>query len=412
MIFERRSLRAFLLLLLSSPSAGLGCGSSNVVPPLWLGRPGDALPASTASNVFWIEASVNGDPGPQVIVDTGAPIALLHVEAFNGAVPLGPGRVATLTLGGTTIWKAPTVGDHVARGQTLAPDGRLDGGLLGFTIFGQFETSFNYRDKQVVVGAAPPPDGLMAPLVVPFSIEGGGAGPVSAGGEIIRYPASRVTVSTTVEGRALNLLLDTGASWVGLRSDVFGTIVQDGRRQLTMEATLAQGATSTSVARLRTVSVSGEEVSGPVAASAATVDGLLEHLSVEVGHRIDGLLGAPYLREFYVAVDYPNRTLRLHRYPNRAHVLDDYRRVGIELSAGISPLGNTYNVHRVYPGTDAATKGIQVDDPLVAIDGQFLSGLDPAAADRLLLGDVGTSRQLQFPSRALDVLVDELLPLP
>src|SRR5260221_3603953 len=192
MIFERRSFGALLLLSSFSLSAEFGCGGSDVVPPLWLGRPGDALPASTASNVFWIEASVNGDPGPQVIVDTGAPIALLHVEAFNGAVRLGRGRVAALTLGGTTIWKAPTVGDHVARDDTLAPNGQLNGGLLGFTIFGQFETSFNYRDSQVVVGAAPPPDGLLAPLVVPFSLEGGGAGPATPGGEVIRYPASRV----------------------------------------------------------------------------------------------------------------------------------------------------------------------------------------------------------------------------
>jgi hypothetical protein len=411
MISERRSLAARLLWPLFLLLAELGCGSSDVVPPLWLGRPGDALPASTAANVFWIEAVVNGDPGPQVIVDTGAPIALLHVEAFNGAVPLGPGRVAALTLGGTTIWKAPTVGDHVAPGHSLAPNGRPDGGLLGFTIFGQFETSFNYRDNQVVVGAAPPPEGLLAPFVVPFSLEGGGAGPVSQGGEIIRYPASRVIVPTTVEGRPLMLLLDTGASWVGIRSTVFASIVQDGRRQLTMEATLAQGATTTSIARLRAVSVAGEEVSGPVAASAKTVDGLLDHLAVEVGHPIDGLLGAPYLREFYVAIDYPNRTLRLQRYATRAHILDDYRRVGIELSAAISPFGNSFAVHRVYPGTDAATKGVKVDDPLLAIDGQVLSGLDPASVDRLLRGDVGATRQLQFPSRTLDVLIDELLPL-
>src|SRR5260221_12743490 len=110
MIFERRSFGALLLLSSFSLSAEFGCGGSDVVPPLWLGRPGDALPASTASNVFWLEASVTGDPGPEVIVDTGAPVALLHVGAFNGAVPLGPVRVAALTLGGATLWKLPTGG--------------------------------------------------------------------------------------------------------------------------------------------------------------------------------------------------------------------------------------------------------------------------------------------------------------
>ena len=45
--------------------AAIGCGSPDVLPPLWVGRPGDALPASTASNVFWVRADVDGVPGPR-----------------------------------------------------------------------------------------------------------------------------------------------------------------------------------------------------------------------------------------------------------------------------------------------------------------------------------------------------------
>src|SRR5258706_15371664 len=170
MISSRQSSWAALLCLCA---AQLGCGTSvDVVPPLCLGRPGDRLPASTASNVFWVEAGVNGNPGPQVIVDTGAPIALLHVEAFDGAVPLGSSRVATMTLGATTLWKVPTVGDHEPHANTLTPTGQRDGGIVGFTVFGQFEMSFNYRDNQVVIGASPPPDGVLDPVSVPFGLEG------------------------------------------------------------------------------------------------------------------------------------------------------------------------------------------------------------------------------------------------
>lgn len=381
------------------------------MPPLWLGQLGRGLPASTASNVFWIQADVNGDPGPQVIVDTGAPIALLHVEAFNGAVPLGPGRVATLTIGGTTLWKVPTVGDN-GGSNSLTPTGQPDGGLLGFTVFGQFEMSFNYRDKQLVVGAAPVAEGVFTVVTVPFSLEGGGSGPVLAGGESIRFPASRVIVPAVVEGVPVTLLLDTGASWIGLHSRVYQSIIADGRQQLSMDAALAQGATITNIARLRTVSVAGEEVANPVAASAATVDDLLAHLSFEVGHTVDGLLGAPYLREFYVTIDYPNRTLRLHRYASREHILDDYHRVGIEIGAHLSNAGNTFFVQVVYPGTDAEAKGVTVGENLVAIDGELLSGLDFASVDRRLKGDVGASLQLQFADRTLDVRINELLPLP
>jgi hypothetical protein len=410
MTFSRRLSAAALFGL----AAQLGCGNSvEVVPPLWLGRPGDRLPASTASNVFWVEADVDGQPGPQVIVDTGAPIALLHVEAFNGAVPAGSGIVATMTLGGTTLWKVPTVGDHEPHKDTLTATGQRDGGIVGFTVFGQFEMSFNYRDNQVVIGAAPPPDGVLEPVVVPFSLEGGGAGPITEGGEVIRFPASRVILPALVEGRPVTLLLDTGASWVGLRSTLFNAIVQDGRAQLSVEATLAQGTATTNVARLRSVSVAGAVVQDPVAASAETVDELMNHLSAEVGHTIDGLLGAPYLREFYVTVDYPNRVLRLHRYADESHVLDDYRKVGVEVAGILSAGGNSFVVQKVYPGTDAEKQGIHKLDNILAIDGELLFTLDVSSVDRKLRGPVGASRKLDLAGpRTVNVLIDELLPLP
>ena len=419
MICDRRSFaaRAPWIVLPCLVMIGLGCGSSPaIIPPLWLGLPGDRLPASTAANVFWVEADIDGDPGPQVVVDTGAPIALLHVESFNGAVPLGSGQVAAMTIGGTTLWKVPTYGDHdpsLPTSRSLTPTGLPDGGLIGFTVFGQFEMSFNYRDDLVVIGAAPLPDGVLAPVSVPFSLEGGGVGSVSMGGDVIQFPASRVVVPVTVEGRQLTLLIDTGASWVGLRTNIYGSLIEDGRGQLTVDATLAQGMAVTNITRLRSVIIGGLEVTGAVGASAASVDGLMSDLSYEVGHQIDGLLGAPYLREFYVTVDYPNRTLRLYRFADQSYVLDDYRRVGIELSTLISPTGNSFAVRLVYPGTDAELKGIHKGDILVSIDGQFLFGLDAAAVDRKLRGSVGTSRQLQFAgSRTVDVLIDELLPLP
>ena len=186
----------------------------------------------------------------------------------------------------------------------------------------------------------------------------------------------------------------------------------DGRGQLSAQANLAMGNASTKIARLRSVVVGGVEIVDAPAASAASVDALLNSLSAEVHHTVDGLLGAPYLREFYVVVDYPTSTLHLHRFTDRSYVLDDYRRVGIELGALLNPAGNVFRVQQVYTGSDADRQGIRQAETLVAIDGVLLSSLDLATVDRMLRGQVGSTKSLQFSDRTLDVRVDELLPLP
>ncbi|HEX9294683.1 MAG TPA: hypothetical protein VF881_02580, partial [Polyangiaceae bacterium] len=121
---RRRSLVVVLFCL------GAGCGgSAGPVPLLWLGKNGVHLPASTAANVFWVDLGIDGRETAPVVVDTGAPIALLHPEAFHGAVPKGSGRVAAMSLGGTILWKVPTVG--ITGDDSFAPNGQRFGGIIG-----------------------------------------------------------------------------------------------------------------------------------------------------------------------------------------------------------------------------------------------------------------------------------------
>jgi len=166
------------------------------------------------------------------------------------------------------------------------------------------------------------------------------------------------------------------------------------------------------VTRLRSVEVQGLEVTSAVAAAAADVDDLLSGVSSEIAEPIDGLLGAAFLREFFVKVDYPEGRLELHRYIDESHVVDEYRRVGITIRGLIDSSGITYAVQRVFEGTDAARQQITVNDDLLAIDGQTLASLDIATVDRMLLGAVGSTHRLTLSTRTIDVLVDELLPLP
>jgi len=402
--------KAFCAAVLISAAVSCG-GSSDPVPLVWVGKAGEHLPASTAASVFWVQADVNGVPGPQVIIDTGAPFALLNVEAFRpGLVAYGKSHVATMTLGDTVLWKVPTVGVH--GDGSPAPNGGAFGGILGFSVFGQFPMSFNYRDQQVVVAGAAAPTEVLPVVAVPFALEGGGVGALPEESGVLKFAPSRVILQATIEGTARTFLLDTGASWVALRTALFQSLAADGRGQLTDDASLATGNAKTNVMRLRSVSVQGLEVKDAVAASGAKVDDLIDNLVTEVGHPVDGLLGAPFLRQFYVTVDYPRRTLYLYRYASEAHIHDEYRRVGFDLAPSITPSGVIYAVHHVFPGTDALAKGIHAGERLLQIDGMPVGGLDTVYVDQKLLGAVGSTHTLEFADRTLDVLVEDLLPLP
>jgi hypothetical protein len=354
--------------------------------------------------VFSVQADIDGVPGARVLVDTGAPYASLDVDAFGGTVPLGAGRVATITLGGTVLWKVPTYGVH---GGTAGAN--AGGGILGFTVFGQFAMSFNYRDSTVTVGPASLPDGLLDPIVLPMNLEGGGPG-LLPNGSVQQFAPSRIILNATIEGASRVVLLDTGASSVALRTDVFQSIASDGRAQSQGVVRLVSGDANTTVMRLNSVSVASTVAEGPLAVAGSGIDELLNGLGQEVGHPVDGLLGAPFLQHYFVTIDYPAGQIVLRPYTSDAHIVDPYHRVGIIIQGLLGATSTTYLVANVFPGTDAARQGIRVGEALLAIDQVGLADLDFQAADDKLSGPVGLKHQLHFATRTLSVQVDDLLP--
>ena len=384
-----------------------GCaGPPDSIPSLFIGPARERVNASDATSGIWVEARVDGEPGPQVLVDTGSPFALLYPQAFHGAVPNGAGTVASLALGETTLWKVPTLGIDGAG--AIAPDGGPMGGVLGYSVFGQFAVSFNFRDRQLALGTVPFPDGVLPAVVTPFSLEGGGAGQLPGGGAPIAFSASRVLLSASVESIPVTLMFDSGASWVVLESALLASLTADGRPTLATSASLARGTATVSLTRVRRVSLAEAQVDDVVGAASAGTDELLTTLSQEVGRPVEGLLGAEFLRHYYATVDYPRRFVELRRYADEEFLVDSYQRVGIELAFDAAREG--YLVAQVYPGTNAEEQGIRIGDIVRAVDGTSLVKLGPAAAERTLLGTVGTLRHVDFENRAVDVRVDDLLP--
>ena len=117
---------------------------------------------------------------------------------------------------------------------------------------------------------------------------------------------SLVVVPVTINGRGpFRFLLDTGASNTFLSSAVADSLgIPDGRRELLISA---GGDVPVSMRTLKTMSVGAAH---------------LENIEIAVGDviliktlKVDGILGADYLRRFKVSIDYDNRLVDFEPSP-------------------------------------------------------------------------------------------------
>jgi hypothetical protein len=193
-----------------------------------------------------------------------------------------------------------------------------------------------------------------------------------------------------------------------VRTSVFSTLTADGRKTLSgLPITTVAGVMSAQVARTKTITVGGEAVLGSVVMS--TDDSLLDGISDEVGHPIDGLLGGTFLREFFVTIDYPHRTLVLHRYADRSHIVDEFVSVGVDLAAATD---GSYKVAAVFAATAADMAGVSDGDTVTAIDGMSLAGVDPLTVNTLLLGPLGSTHAVTFGATDVPLNTNKTLTLP
>ena len=216
---------------------------------------------------------------------------------------------------------------------------------------------------------------------------------------------TRIVLPVTVEGKSYRFMADTGASTTIFSPELFATLTGDGRGRLDdLSVGTVGGSYDASATRLHDLQLGAATVTD---LAAMTVGGpQLAAISGEVGMTLDGLIGGTFWREFYLTVDYQARLLHLHRYPSRAHITDEFVRVGLELKAS----GSGFVIDVVHAHTDAAAQGLMSGDEVVAIDGTLLSGLDGSSASHLLTGHAGDQRALLLGSqKTVQVLVEDLI---
>ena len=151
---------------------------------------------------------------------------------------------------------------------------------------------------------------------------------------------------------------------------------------------------------------------GVVIAHDTSFDSNLANVSDDAGETIDGSLGGTFLHNFYVTVDYPSKKLHLAPYTDLSFAIDPAELIGITLG---TLAGGGYGVATV--SADASAVGVELDDEIVAIDGQTLSSLSVYEVAALLYGQVGTTKQVTFggavtlSNQTITLPVENQLPL-
>jgi hypothetical protein len=409
-----RSLALGVALLL--PALGPACGGSSSGSSGFptMGTPGMPSPARTGANLIFAEVDVDGQQGPYMLVDTGSPFTLIDPTDFPGVSFPSTAQVkVSLTFGTFTVSEVPALQTQFLTDGTfsLPP-------IVGGNLTSQFSTQLDYRGMQLRLGKGSDPSGVEAGSETPFDLRGGGTGSIDPAMKMfVHYPATRIFLTIDIEGTSYPAIVDSGASEVTVRQGLFDALVADGRAQQSgFTLSTAAGTMSGRVSRARSIAVGSETVDNPPILSLGD-DGLFDSLAGELGHPVEALLGGTFLREFLVTIDYPDHSLKLQRYVPPSPVPDEFKRVGIE----IHPVsGGGFTVSKVYDGSDAAQQKLAVGDVVLSIDGQTLAGMDVIAADLLLDGTVGTTKQVMMgttnapaiANQLLTLRVDDLLPAP
>ena len=361
-----------------------------------------------------VQVEALGEDAIDFVIDTGSPVTVLDSDYYRGT----PGVLdvdfemfgAVYPLAGAVrfnVFGSPPPGARLLVGGILGSDA-----LIGRALTIDYQGTAGYLfdnlsgDPQVDADVG-------TSTVTPFRLLGGGRFNVPGDGWT-QLPATRLIVAGEIEGRGVEMLVDTGATHTILDEALFRSLGDAARPALrgmsfggafsTNDGTLSR------VARLR---VGGAGIDGAIAAVIPGTN-FFAAIRRETGSDVRALLGGSWLRYFLVTLDYPGRQIRLARFTASSHV-NEREWIGPGFKLGSGPSGH-FTVADVYTGTDAEDKGVQQGDRIAEIDGMPAGGFDLDEARTLVTTFmVGTLVDFGFRDangqiQTLAVEIEDLLP--
>ncbi len=269
-------------------------------------------------------------------------------------------------------------------------------GLIGQDIFQETFFGLDYRRSEVTMASeipeSPPP------------------GFASGDAVEVAYALEQLmpVVEVDVGGRTARLIADTGSGVTLLtESFVAPELLASGLSGYIWYT--SYGSDPGTIVRLPAITVGGR----PVPDTWAVIVPDEYHLKPvfdAIGLQVDGFLGYPVYRRFYVAVHGTESRYLFYPYPDLAHVNGaEWDRVGLEIMRSEGQV----LIDMIFEPSDASAKGVLSGDVLLEIDGAPVADLPLDDIRLLLRGQPGTTKILRLlcdqDELTFDVAVDRLL---
>ncbi|MCH9685917.1 MAG: hypothetical protein K0V04_31070 [Deltaproteobacteria bacterium] len=351
---------------------------------------------SRFTNVTWMTAPT----GEVFLLDTGSPRTQVIPEVLGLAD----------NVFDEVIWDDP-FGFNVDRQAVLA-SGDLPlflkavpgfSGIIGADMLSRRPFIVDTHGGEVVLGEISPSEvmeryDVEPPSVVPIEVLGGSRTCFTMG--CIEWEANRIIVPVTIDGVASFGVVDTGMGNVTVSGEFFERHLAERpvpsfEMEDLVDPQFTQAAPVVMIHTLAERLVIGDlgeqDVRLDIPPRAAGLDAALSRLSVEVGVKVEVLLGNSLFARFLTQVDYEAQELRLYRYRESHPTVGRLEGTSVFASESVggvgfsdAPIGGTYDGRCLY-AVRAVVGGEGSELGLADAESCFLSiaGFDATDSDRL-----------------------------